>query len=243
MLSSDYVEGQSAFVIHSRPYKESSFLVDYLTPDFGRIRGVVKGARRSSSKLRSSVQPFVPLELSWRGRGDLKSISRGDPAEAGVFLQGQSLWCGLYLNELVMRLLPMWDACPRLFAYYRFAVSSLDQPETLEMVLRVFERRLLEELGVAVSFQYSATGNERICANKQYWLDPAQGFVPTCESVFPSPDLRLYSGEVLLAIAADDYSEQQVQRDAKYIMRESLKPLLGNKALQSREFFKRSIMG
>ena len=236
-ISSDRVEGQSAFVIHSRPYKESSFLVDYLTSEFGRMRGVVKGARRSSSKLRSSVQPFTPLEISWRGRGDLKNISCGEPTGAGIFLQGKSLWCGLYLNELVMRLLPMWDSCPRLFAYYRLAVGGLAEPETLEMVLRVFEKQLLEELGVAISFQYTATNNELICATKQYWFDPALGFIEACENVFPPSDQRLYSGDVLLAIAANEYAEERVLKNAKRLMRESLKPLLGTKALQSREFF------
>ncbi len=174
--SSDRVEGQRAYVLHTRPFKETSYLVDYLTPDFGRIRVVVKGARRAKSRLRQAVQPFLPLDISWRGHSDLKTLTAGEPVAINPFLRGRSLWCGLYLNELVMRMLPAWDSCPRLFAYYRLALGSLDDLEAREAVLRVFERRLLEELGFAVSFTHTGDDQRAIVASGYYHFDPQLGF-------------------------------------------------------------------
>src|SRR5690606_7112774 len=63
----DSIPAQSAFVLHSRPYRESSALVDFLTPQ-GRFRAVLRGARGKAGTL---ARPFVPLEVEFRGRGDL----------------------------------------------------------------------------------------------------------------------------------------------------------------------------
>ncbi len=233
--SSDRVDGQPAYVLHSRPYKETSCLVDFLTVDFGRIRAVVKGVRRSSSSLREVIQPFVPVTISWRGRGELKNLSAGETTAVNPFLQGHSLWCGLYLNELLVRLLPAWDSQPRLFAYYQFAITSLNDEDTREAVLRVFEKRLLEELGFAISFSHCGDNGEMVVAGQYYRFDPEQGF-----SAVNDPQLssrRLYPGSALLAIAADDYGDAGVRNVAKRLMRMALEPHLGDRPLRSRELF------
>ena len=82
-----------AFILHSRPYKETSALMDVLTPA-GRLRAVLRGAR---GKLGSVARPFSALEIELRGRGELKTISRIEPAGEFNFLQGQALFCAMYL--------------------------------------------------------------------------------------------------------------------------------------------------
>ena len=70
------LSAQKAYVLHSRSYKESSSLVDLLTPQ-GRVRAVLRGARGKAGSL---VRPFIPLELELRGRGELKSVARLEAA-------------------------------------------------------------------------------------------------------------------------------------------------------------------
>merc|ERR1712093_766048 len=75
---------QTAFVLHSRPYRESSALVDFFTPE-GRLRAVLRGACGKAGTL---ARPFVPLEVEFRGRGELKSVGRLEGAGLAYWLDG-----------------------------------------------------------------------------------------------------------------------------------------------------------
>lgn len=232
--ASNRVQGQRAYVLHVRPYKETSSLVDYLCEDFGRVRLVVKGARRPKSKLRIALQAFAPLAIDWQGRSDLKTLAGAESLKVAPFWQGRSLWCGLYLNELLTRTLTLWDAHPRLFAYYRFALEHLHDEDEQQAVLRIFERNLLQEMGFGLDFSRTADSGEAIQAAGFYRLEPEQGFVAASEDDQTSAQ---YSGASLLAIAADNYQDMDTRRAAKHIMRAALAPHLGDKPLMSRTLF------
>lgn len=225
------VEGQPAYVIHTRPYRDTSALVDLFSERFGRVRVVARGVRKPRSRLREALQLFVPLQVAWQGRGELKTLVSVEAQAISPFFQGRALWCGLYLNELVMRLLPLHDGCPRLFAYYRLALSGLADPDTLEAVLRLFEQRLLEELGVGVAWDRDAHGDPLDAAGC-YRLEPDQGFLPAAAGQRGS-----YAGEQLLAIAEQDYRDPRTRRAAKWLMRQALAPHLGDRPLNSRALF------
>ncbi len=108
-------------MLHSRPYKETSALVDFFTP-LGRLRAVLRGARGKAGAL---ARPFVPLEAEWRGRGELKTVARLESAGIPNLLNGQALFSGLYLNELLIRLLPAEDPQPEIFAHYAATLPLL----------------------------------------------------------------------------------------------------------------------
>ena len=102
--------------------------------------------------------PFSLLEIELRGRSELKSISRIEPAGEFNFLQGQMLFCGMYLNELLVRLLPLDDPQPQLFEHYTLSVQGLSHGLPMQPLLRSFEWRLLEQLGYGFSFTEDVHG-------------------------------------------------------------------------------------
>lgn len=59
------VDLQAAYVLHTRPFRDTSLLVDCLTKHHGRISLVAKGAR--SAKQKQLIQAFSPLTISWQG--------------------------------------------------------------------------------------------------------------------------------------------------------------------------------
>ncbi|MEH6469811.1 MAG: DNA repair protein RecO [Halopseudomonas sp.] len=227
--SADRIDRQLGFVLHSRPYRETSALVDYFSSDYGVVRAVAKGVRSARSRQRHLTQPFQLLELNWRGKSELKTLLQGDLAGPGVLLQGRTLWCGMYLNEITLRLLPQGDPQPKLFAYYQLALQRLTDPQQQEAVLRIYERQLLQQLGLGVDFQRTQAG-QLIESKRWYWFDPQQGF----EEVM---DQSGYAGANILAIEQDDYRQADVRRVAKRLMRQALAAHLGGRPLHSRELF------
>lgn len=140
------------FVLHRRDYRNSSLLIDLFTADEGRLVCVAKGAKaspRGRSALASLLQPFQPLWLNWFGRGEVKTLGRAEAAGPSIALSGDRLYCGFYLNELLLRLTERHDAQESLFVFYQQALADLEA-EPIDAVLRRFELRLLEELGYAL---------------------------------------------------------------------------------------------
>ncbi|MBV0933540.1 DNA repair protein RecO [Marinobacterium weihaiense] len=217
------VDAAAAYVLHARPYRETSLLVDLLTLEHGLVSVVARGARRPGARLRSTLQPFQLLQVGWQGRSELKNLRSAEATEVGAMLQGRSLLCGLYLNELVQRLLEPLDPHPRLFVLFRYALNELRQGADVEGALRTFERQLLEQLGFALDC--SAVQPEHV-----YDWHAGSGLVA-------SRGARGIPGTHLLAIEQDCYDDLAVRRSAKYLMRLRLAELLGERPLRSRELF------
>jgi DNA repair protein RecO (recombination protein O) len=216
-----------AFVLHSRAYRESSALVDFLTPQ-GRLRAVMRSARGKSGSL---ARAFVPLELELRGRGELKSVARLESAGLPNMLLGNELFSGLYLNELLIRLLPAEDPHPELFEHYQLTVLALAAKRPLEPLLRAFEWRLLEQLGYGFALDHDLQG-QPLEVGGFYRLLPDQGFAAELQ-LQPG----VFVGRDLLAMAGADWTAPGALAAAKRLMRQALAPHLGGKPLVSRELF------
>ncbi len=228
----DYrVDGQAAYVLHARPYRDTSLLLDCFTLEHGKVSLVARGARRPGSRSRSSTQAFVPLQLSWSGRSELKTLGQAEAAAPPVFLQGRTLLCGLYLNELLQRLLQPLDPHPRLYVYYQYALNELLSGQDIEGALRTFERHLLSEVGYALELR-------DLDAQAVYFLRP-EGGLQSVTRMNDADRPRCFGGQQLLAIGEDDYSEPHTRRAAKRLMRLALDQMLGGKVLRSRELFQR----
>lgn len=218
---------QPAYVLHSRAYRESSALVDFLTPQ-GRLRAVMRGARGKAGSL---ARPFVPLEVEFRGRGELKNVSRLEAAGIPNLLHGEALFSGLYLNELLIRLLPEQDPHPATFDHYAMTVLALAQGRALEPLLRSFEWRLLDELGYGFALDVDRVG-QPIVATGLYRLQADAG-LEAVGQLQPG----VFHGSELLAMAEADWTAPGALAAAKRLMRQALAPHLGGRPLVSRELF------
>ena len=96
---------ERAFVLHGRPYSETSLMLDLFTEGHGRVRLLAKGARSRRSNLKGCLQPFTPLLVRWGGRGEVKTLRNAEAVSLGLPLSGMMLYSGLYVNELLARVL------------------------------------------------------------------------------------------------------------------------------------------
>lgn len=229
------LELQPAYVVHSRLYRDTSLLVDFFTPEYGRIAAVARGVRVRKSPRRALINPFIPLLVSLQGRSSLKLLTHVEAAAPTMPLRGNTLFSGLYLNELLVRLLPEWDAHAGLYSDYTQTLAQLQHGGPIEPLLRNFESALLRGLGYEIDYCRDAETNAPLSPDQVYRLEVGRGFIVT------HADQRAlhFSGAILGAIACGDYSDEQVCRAAKQINRSLLAPLLGDKPLQSRLLFKR----
>ena len=225
---------EPAFVLHQRPYKESSALVDIFSKMHGKLSLVAKGLRRQVAWL-NALQLFQPLLISAQGRGELLTLTHIETQAAAYHLKAEQLFSGFYINELLSRLLAKQDPHPALFVVYENLLIALEHQtaEQLQPNLRYFEKCLLKELGYGLSLD-----THKICATQNYQYEPEVGLIRCVDAVALTTEKNIFSGACLLAIANDNLQDVHSLRAAKRLMRLALQPLLGDKPLKSRDLFR-----
>lgn len=231
------VELEPAIVLHHRPYRETSLLVEIFGRDSGRLGLIAKGARRPKSNLRGLLQPFRPLLLSWSGRGELGLLTAAEPHGYVRGLGGKALFSGFYMNELLMRLLHRFDPHIELFHHYQAAVEALAGGGCSEAVLRVFEKQMLESIGYGLVLDRDIESGEPIDGDGTYCYERERG--PMLLADGDGDGVRV-AGDTLLALAAEQLEGERVLDEAKQLMRVVLRGYLGEKPLATRSLFRAS---
>jgi DNA repair protein RecO (recombination protein O) len=224
-----------AFVLHRRDYGDTSLLVEVLARGTGRFPAIAKGARRGRNATSALLQPFQPLWLGAVGRGEVRTLTRIEAAGRSFELPGRALLCGLYLNEILVRLLARNDPHDELFAFYHAALSQMGADAELDRTLRQFELRLLGELGYAPPLDREAHGHRPVDPDCYYVMDPGH---PPRLAGEEETETRVW-GATLLALARGGPLDPVQRREARTLLRRLLAPHLGSKPLRSRELFRR----
>lgn len=225
------VSGQPAFVLHSYPHKETSLIIDLFTRDYGRVALVAKGAKRPHSALRGVLQTFQPLNSSWVGKSELRTLTDAEWVGGLRPLEKTALLCGFYLNELLVKLLARDDAHPVLFDHYVSTLNQLAHNEPATIVLRKFERALLRETGVAADLTRCTATRARVLPEQAYVVDPERG--PRPERA--ADNWPRVSGKTLLDMEREDYQDPATQAQSKQLMRFLLAHQLGGATLNTRQ--------
>jgi DNA repair protein RecO (recombination protein O) len=229
------VQQQSAFVLRANAYRESSLLLEVFSRNHGRLGLIAKGARRPAAGLRAVLIPFQPLLLGWTGRGELAVLTGAETEAALPMLDGRNLFCGYYLNELLVRLLHRHDPHERLFEAYSGCLVRLRTGADPEAALRVFEKQLLKEIGYGLLLEREALHGEPIRPQTLYRYLPERGPMASAQD---TEDGIPVHGASLLALAGERFDDEQQRREAKQLLRALLARHLGERPLRSRELFR-----
>ncbi|MCU7553118.1 DNA repair protein RecO [Alteromonas sp. ASW11-19] len=221
-----------AFVLHRRPYRETSYLIDFFTLEQGKVSAVAKGVRNSKGDKKSLLQPFQQIRVQFSGKSELKNLNQTEAFQPALPLTAQALFCGMYVNEVMNRVMPVGLASETLYEAYTEALGNLLTSPDIELSLRQFELALLEDMGQLGSFTEVGDSGAPVRENAGYgWLSEV-GIAEAARC----PGMPAIPGYALLALAQGEWTPA-AKKAAKLINREALKPLLGSKPLKSRELF------
>jgi len=224
-------ELQPAFVLHRRPYSNTSLLLEVFLLHEGRLPLLAKGVTSGRALGAALLQPFVPLLVSRSGRGEVRTLGRFEAAGPPLPLRGQQLYCGFYLNELMIRLVQREEPHPALFAAYQETLRRLVEEEDPEPALRRFEIGFLAELGYALVLEHEA--------ETQAAIDPTLRYDYLIERGPAAAAGGELGGATLLKLASGEPLVGDERREARRLLRRVLDHYLGGKPLKSRELFAR----
>jgi DNA repair protein RecO (recombination protein O) len=231
MADREQVLLEHGFVLHQRPYRDSSQLLECMTARHGRMGLVARGSRRAASRQRALLQPFVPIRLSWVRRGELGRLTHVEAEGQSHALEGQRLLAGFYVNELLLRLLARGDPNGEVFSCYSRCLAQLGGAASLARTLRVFELELLRALGYEVELDSEAETGEPLREELRYVYELELGF----RRAEPADSgAELYSGRDLMALRDLALDDDASLRTAQRLLGRVLRAHLGERPLQSR---------
>lgn len=226
------VNQQIGFILKSQSFKETSSIHQVFTRDYGVISIISKGSRVKNSKYGSLLQPFKSLLLSWVGKSELKTLTGVDEHLQIQQLKGTSLYCGFYVNELILNLIHKHDAHLSFFNSYEQAIRKLSEVDQLEACLREFEKLLFDNIGYGLSLEYDADSHEPIQAGEQYRYIPGHGAVR-----YNSNSQDAILGSTLINLRLNQLNGKTELMQAKHMMRRLIDTQLDGKILKSRDLF------
>ena len=180
----------NCFLLHQRSYGETSIIADVFTQKSGKISFIAKGAKKPKSKFFGYIVPFQKLKITYSGRSELKtltSIDRDLASNSNTF--SKVSYSLLYINELLMKLLPKDAKHEELFVLYDEFLKKINKNNNLEISLRHFELDLLDMLGYGFDYDSEIDSNETIEAELSYVFVSERGFRKSNSSSFKGKDI------------------------------------------------------
>jgi DNA repair protein RecO (recombination protein O) len=231
MAEREQVLLERGYVLHQRPFRDSSQLLECMTATHGRMGLVARGSRRAATRQRAVLQPFVPLKLSWVRRGDLGRLTHVEADGLSHDLTGQRLLAGYYANELLLRLLARGDPNGEVFSCYSRCLAQLGESQSVARTLRVFELELLRALGYAVELDGDATTGEPLHEEARYVYELERGLR---RAQAQDSDADWYLGRDLIALRDLMLDDDASLRTAQRLLGRVLREHLGERPLKSR---------
>lgn len=179
--------------------------------------------------------PFSLLSLGWSGKGELPVLTQAEHDGPVRLLRGRHRLCGFYANELLSKLLHRHDPHAGLFDAYDRLTEVLDCGQDIEANLRLFEKKLVQELGYALELEHEADGKTRVDPVARYQYVPMYGAVRVEER---AGDYSTVCGATLLAFASEKLTDEWCLEECKMLMRGVISHHLGQRKLQVRSLFK-----
>lgn len=235
------VETQVAYILHKRAFRDTSQILEIFSREHGRISLMSRGSRSAKSRSSGLLQIFRPLLISWQGRGEMPFLNSVEMADIKApVLSGKSQMSALYINELLVYMLHKHDVHADIFDHYHRCLYALNEAVNIEIVLRLFEKELLQLLGFGLNLSVDADSGEAVRADAHYAYHFEHGPV-LCDQhrQLKNPIL---SGLSLLAFERNEINSDQQRSEIKRLMRYVLAGHLGHKELKSRELFRKPQM-
>ena len=233
-MSKARIKGEAGFILHRRPYSESSLLIDIFTRGYGRLTAIAKGARQQKSSYRGMIRPFALTTLGWSGKGEVKTLTQCEWAGHDFGVSGQALFCAYYLNELLLKFLQRFDPHEKLFDQYLKSILALGAQVEAQSVLRVFEKVLLNEIGYGLQLDRDQETGQPIDSLALYRYRPGLGAFVTQSNESGGIKIR---GASLIALRNEDGFDDLALRELKYLHRAIFQSLLDGRPLSSRAIF------
>ena len=179
------VYSSPAIVLRQRKLGDADKILTLYTARFGKVDAVVKGVRKTRSRMAGHVEPLTQAAFLLAKGKTLDVVTQVETIESFQALRDDldKLSRALYACELLDK---FTEPREEHFDLYRLLLDTLRRLETRpdpDMPVRFYEMMLLDTLGYRPELEECVTCRTRLAPVTNYWSAAAGGVVcPSCRS-------------------------------------------------------------
>ena len=231
MTTTRRVSQHPAYILHHRPFRDSSQILELITRDHGKIAVVARGSRNKKSRFSGILRPFLPLRLSWNSKSNLGTLTGAEAVGLSAGVSGDNIFSAYYVNELLINFLHRHDPQPEIFTLYEKIIYDLVGVSNVAKKLRSFELELLRLLGYALNLTHENDGIKPIDEKLYYEYQMENGLV----AVNHTEGGLNFCGKLLTGISEKRFDDEETLKAANKLLRQIIDFHLGGKQLKSRK--------
>ena len=223
---------EQCFLLHARSFGDTSIIADVFTESSGKVSVMAKGAKNPRSKFFGHFVPFSALRIIVTGKSEMKTLTQIDSNFLSQSVKGpHDLYTYLYVNELMIRLLPKGLPNQELYDLYQNFVELARADAISELDLRAFELDLLDVLGYGINFDTDSKENTEFKDSIIYTYIQEKGFHQAGDAEgFSAKEIAAIKNRTLEAID---------KLKLKQLLKVAISACLDGRELSSRDFFKK----
>ena len=222
------------YILHRRNFSESSFILEIFSRDYGRINLIAKGAKKNKKYQGTNFDLYQKYNISWISKSELGILTGIDIISSNTHFIAEKAITAFYINEIILKLLHRDEPHVKLFDIYELTLKKLFSNENEKIILRYFEKQLLESLGYGISFDQDIKTGLSIMPTREYYYKIDSG--PSSD-VSLSGEGMIISGKTLFELNNETLSDNENINEAKNL----LSMILGkhiNQPLESKKLYK-----
>jgi DNA repair protein RecO (recombination protein O) len=181
-----------AVILHSLDFAESDKLVTFFTRDFGKLRGIAKGAKRSRKRFGSGLEPLTCSAVCFfeKEKASLVRLDHCEIVDPFPHIHSDMLRLGYagYLAELISVTAAERERSGELYALLIGFFELLNQPAFREEFVRIFELRLLALAGYQPELRSCVVCRREAKDKHRHWFCQSKGGLICSDCVRDSLD-------------------------------------------------------
>lgn len=171
-----------AFVLNKLDFGDSSKIVNFYSEEYGRVAGIIKGARSPKSKIGKVVDVLNLVEIIFykKDNRDIQVVSSADLISNYTNIKSdlEKLKYASAIIELILKFTVTNDPHKRLFNGVSKILERLNSETTEPILLFVlFYKFFLEEIGYGIEVQSCTECNIRLTTSKEVNYNYELGFI------------------------------------------------------------------
>ena len=172
-------------VLKSFDFRETSRIATFLTKDFGKVKGVLKGIRKDPRKFSSSVEKFSLNEIIYYQyrNSDIHLISHCDMKDfySGLRQDLERMTAASYAAELIDTLMPSEEENREIYKLTQAFLKSLQTTTDVGKLVQAFQIKILSLSGFQPHLETCVCCRKVVAEGPRFSLRLGGLLCPVCQ--------------------------------------------------------------
>jgi DNA repair protein RecO (recombination protein O) len=212
-----------AIILKHADFGEADRLVTLYSREEGKLRAIAKGARKPGSRKGGHLEPFSRASLLLSKGREIPVVEQAEAVELNSTLSQDLVALGYasYAVELLDKFSADHDENRGVYRLIRDTLQRLASGEDLQLAVRFYEVKLLEQMGFRPELQNCLNCGRKIEPEDQYFSFEQGGVLcPACGAQLRAQRISLGALKVLRHLQRSDYAEAKRAKPAPAVQLE-----------------------